>query len=299
MDNYDFIVLGDVNLDWACVGNLSYPFASLITNGVIEWRDIEELPGGSGLIFARFASEMGFHTLLLGKIGADPAGSFIADWLQENRLAEGLSYAAASTGKAFISRDQHDIRFLVNNTPNANRELTVEDVEKFSDQIAHACLLYISGYCFMDPTAPRTQAALRAIEIARTAGHAKIVLDVVPHQIYKIYDFTQFKKLTAGVDILVSETSTLRRFLNLGDRSETITAALSQETVRAMKEYYPGLILRYGPSGCDTQLIWNGVEQIFEETGHALAFDKRGFGDRLTIESLETKFGISPSRPKK
>src|SRR5437588_10605656 len=128
---YSIVVMGDINLDWYARGPLSFPFSSLAANGVIEWKQIDELPGGSGVNFALFAQQMGYNSLLLGKIGDDPAGRFIYEWLQQRGLESGITVDySLSTGKAFLARDKNDIRLLVNNTPNANRTLTESDVEQ-------------------------------------------------------------------------------------------------------------------------------------------------------------------------
>jgi sugar/nucleoside kinase (ribokinase family) len=295
---YDMVVMGDINLDWYSKGELSYPFSNLVQNGVIEWRPIDELPGGSGLNFARFAHQAGYRSMLLGKIGDDPAGEFIRQQLQEYGLeTEGITVAShQSTGKAFIARDKNGIRFLVNNTPNANRALSVPDVEQHTQVLKSCQVLYVSGYCLMEPKAPRTKATLRAMELAHGKS-VTVVFDVVPHQFYKIYNFSQFQDLTTNVDILISEVPTMRRFLEMGNRSEIITHSVVEETIERLAELYNRFILRFGPSGCDEQVIWDAQTDnlIWEETKHDKFQDKRGYGDRLAIKVLKDVFEIAPA----
>lgn len=297
MANYDIVVMGDINLDWVCRGDLAYTFASLASNGVIEWREIDELPGGSGLNFANFARRDGYRTFLIGKLGQDPAGDFLGRWLEANQLAEGVCTSTLRTGKAFIARDKNDVRFLVNNKPNSNGDLSIEDVNQFADIISRAQVLYISGYCVMNPKDPRTRATRRALEVARRGGQTRIIFDVVPHQIYNIYSFDEFKELLGRVDILISEVATVRRFLGLGDKHETITKSMVEEALRLLKDHYPAAILRFGPSGCDYQAICDGEQVVFEETGHAQAQDKRGHGDRMALRAFRSTFGIHPKNP--
>ncbi|MCI0393337.1 MAG: carbohydrate kinase family protein [Chloroflexi bacterium] len=297
-DAYDMVVMGDVNLDWYGRQLLSFPFSELVTNGVIEWMQLDEVPGGSGLNFARFAQEAGYRPLLLGKIGGDPAGRFIYEWLQQYGLETGISADTRfSTGKAFIVRDRNDIRFLVNNIPNANSELTVEDVEQFAVVLRSCRVLYISGYCLMNPEAPRTKAALRAMELAREGEQAHLVFDIVPHQFHKIYRLHEFRTLTDGVDVLISEVATMRRFLQLGDPGEVVTRAMAEEVVEHFSKFYNRLILRYGPSGCDEQIIWDSKnrELIWQETEHRLLQDKRGYGDKLALQVLRDVFRLAPA----
>lgn len=295
-ETYDMVVMGDVNLDWFGHRLLSFPFSDLVANGVIEWMPLDEVPGGSGLNFARFAQEFGYRPLLLGKIGGDPAGQFIYQWLQQHGLTAGISLDPRfSTGKAFIVRDQNDIRFLVNNAPNANRELSVEDVECFADTLDSCRILYISGYCLMDPEAPRAKAAIRALELAHEGGRTCVVFDVVPHQFHKIYRLHEFHALTNQVDVLISEVATMRRFLQLGDPSEVVTRAMAEEVVDYFSKFFHRLILRYGLSGCDEQLIWDGQSGnlLWHETEHNTAQDKRGYGDKLALQALRDVFALS------
>lgn len=294
---YDMVVMGDINLDWLSRGNLSFPFSELVVNGVIVWSIIDELPGGSGLNFARFAQEMGYKPLLLGKIGDDPAGKFIHEWLQQYQLEAGVTKDTNhSTGKAFIVRDKNDIRFLVNNTPNANRALSVSDVERCADEITSCRILYVSGYCLMDPKAPRTEAAIKAMQLAHKEVYANVVFDVVPHQFYKIYKFSEFRDLTSEVNILISEVATMRRFLDIGNRSEKVDRSIAEETAERLAKFYNRFILRFGPSGCDEQVIWDTQTQqlIWEETEHYKMQDKRGYGDKLAIKTLKNFFNIAP-----
>jgi sugar/nucleoside kinase (ribokinase family) len=300
---YDVVVMGDINLDWCSRGLLSFPFAELaVSEGVVregfEWAPIDEMPGGSGLNFARFAQEMGYAAILLGKIGDDPTGRFIYEWLQQRRLEAGVSVSTSlSTGKAFIARDKNDIRLLVNNAPNANRALSVSDVEQHADVITSCRILYVSGYCLMDPQAPRAKATLKAMKLAHKGGQAHIVFDVVPHRFYKIYQSSKFRDLLAEIDILISGVPTIRRLLNMGVPSEKITRPVVRETVKRLSESCDRFCLRFGSSGCDEQVIWDaqGQNLTWEETRHNQTLDKRGYGDRLTVRLLKDFFNILPT----
>ncbi|MBW4635408.1 MAG: carbohydrate kinase family protein [Iphinoe sp. HA4291-MV1] len=296
---YDMVVLGDINLDWYSIPLLSYAFSELVSNGKIEWTPIDEFPGGSGLIFARFAKEMGYKPFLLGKIGDDSAAQFILNWLNKQGIESGLfKDTTLSTGKAFIIRDKNDIRFLVNNWPNANQYLSVSDVEMYADVIQNSRILYVSGYCIMNPDAPRTEATKKALYFARQNSQIKIIFDVVPHQIYTIYNFNDFREITGNIDILISEVATMRRFLKLGHRQEEITRALVEETAGLLnREGYVKFMLRFGPSGMDYQAMWDysrSSEPIWWETEHKNLKDKRGYGDQLAIKALRDVYKLKP-----
>jgi sugar/nucleoside kinase (ribokinase family) len=297
---YDMVVMGDINLDWVARGVLSFPFSELTENGRIEWTAIDELPGGSGLNFACFAQESSYRPLLLGKVGADAGGRAIYEWLQKRGLEAGVIVDdSLSTGKAFIARDARDIRFLVNNIPNANLALSTSDIELHAEAISSCGMLYVSGYCLMYPEAPRKEATLKAMRLARSGDQTRVIFDVVPHQIYRIYpSFSQFRELTCDVDILISEVSTMRRFLEMGDRSEQVSRSMAEQAAERLSEFYNRFILRYGPSGCDEQVIWDGQSKdlIWQETGHSKATDKRAYGDRLALAALKEVFKMAPNQ---
>jgi sugar/nucleoside kinase (ribokinase family) len=298
MSPYTVISMGDVNLDYVVGNSLPFKFSGLVENGIIWWDEINEIPGGSGLNFCVFAQKEGYHSLLLSKVGRDTAGLFITDWLK----AKTISFAShwetdMPTGTAIIMRDSADIRLLINNKQNANQLLSLDDVEEHKDDIASCQVLYVSGYCISDVTTPRFQATLKAMEYAKqvnTPNAPVTVFDVVPHRIYEKMTFDEFLSYTKNVDILISEVSTMRRFLNLGSKSETVARNMAEETLTKTAAYYDRIILRFGPTGCDQQVLWDKHTNIHahNETGHKTAHDKRGFGDILTIRSLRDFFHV-------
>lgn len=299
MKPYDIVILGDVNLDYCVSGNLDFTFSSLRENGRISWQKIEERPGGTGLNFALYAKKRGFNPLLIGCVANDHAGHILLDYLSRVGLSEGIStHANTCTGKAIIVRDANDIRLLVDNEINANRLLSTADVERHAEAIRGAALIYISGYCIKDRSAPRFSAVQKAVEVA-AGGQTAIAFDVVPHRIYEVYTLDELRQAVPRVDILISEVTTVRRFLGMGTPAETVDEAVSKETLEALKPYLERFVLRWGPSGVDDEIIWDGLKgQIFRRShDHSHAEEKRGFGDQITLEVIENIFNFKPAQP--
>lgn len=296
---YDIVALGDVNLDFVVHNNLPFSFRSLVSNGVIHWDEIKEIPGGSGLNFCSFASEAGYQSLIISKVGDDYAGQIITEWLKQKKIAfPDQWHTAAATGKAWIMRDKADIRLLVNNNRNANHCLDINDIEENKDAINSCKVLYVSGYAISEPDTPRYKSALYAMEYAKSAPmQPVIVFDVVPHRIYEKFSFGQFLKHIKNVDIVISEVATIRRFLDLGTKTERIDEKMALETAQQFCNYYNRFMLRYGPSGCDRQILFDKLNNGFhdDETGHNLASDKRGLGDKLALIALRDFFRVLPS----
>lgn len=300
MKQYDIVVLGDVNMDYVVAHNLSFPFSSLVENGLIYWEEINEMPGGSGLNVCAFAAEAGYRCLILGKTGEDAAGAAITTWLESRNITVARHWtSAAPTGKALIMRDSMDIRLLVNNKHNANYVLSVDDIEANKPALTSCRVVYVSGYCISEPQTTRHSAALLAMAHAKSGPHpATVVFDVVPHRIYEKFTFEKFRACTRHVDILISEVATLRRFLGLGSKTEVIDAAMAEDTANRISQYYPNVVLRYGPSGCDEEILLDRETGRHErqETGHNQAADKRGYGDRLALRALSDFFHVLPQR---
>jgi len=299
MGRYDLVVLGDVNMDYVVARSLSFPLSSVRENGLIYWEDIEEVPGGSGLNLCAFAAGAGHECLMLGKVGNDAAGAVITAWLTARGVGRPARWTDASpTGKALIMRDSAGVRLIINNRVNANHSLSVPDVEENAPALASCQVLYVSGYCVMDPGAARHDAALRAMTLARSGDQPPaIVFDVVPHRIHETVSFDRFRENTRNVDILISEVATMRRFLGLGSAGENIDAAMALQTAELVAGFYPRAALRYGPSGCDHEVLMDtGAGLLVQHaTGHRQVSDKRGYGDRLALSALQEFFHVLPA----
>jgi sugar/nucleoside kinase (ribokinase family) len=299
--HFDIVAMGDINLDTVVPQFLPYEFTT-VTNNRLTFASIEESYGGSGLIFCLQAEKFGCSAFLLSKVGDDLTGNKIQEELNRHPLIEFPQslVSKAPTGHAIIIRDQAQVRLLVNNDNNANFQLTQDDVARCAHEIDACKVLHISGYCIKERGHPRFQATLQAMEIARRGQDVKkpaIILDVVPHRIYEDFTFSEFYAITQNVDILVSEVATMRRFLGLGDRSETIDRELAFETLTKASRFYRNLVLRFGPSGCDSQVAWcrqNQQTEYLEDTGHSRLdpAQQRGFGDILTLNALKNFYQI-------
>jgi len=286
----DMVVMGDLVLDWCCKSTLPFAFPELVSNRLV-WARILELPGGGAVHFARYAAEAGFRPLVIGKVGQDYAGTAIIEALKKWGVMLAVErHADLETGRVFIVWDTAPscTRLLIASTPNANSALTPLDIEPHASAIANAKVLYVSGYCLVD--SPRREATQKAFEIARQSGHTLTVLDVVPHEINKLYSLQEFLKLTRHVDVLISEAATVRRFLHLGSIDEKLDKTTVEETIQRLREYYQRFVLRFAGANCNEQVVVDGQKTIWEETGYAEALEKRGYGDRMTVKSLQQVF---------
>jgi sugar/nucleoside kinase (ribokinase family) len=298
---YDIVALGDINMDYVVARSLSFPLSSVRDNGLIHWEDIDEVPGGAGLNFCAFAAEAGYRCFMLGKVGGDSAGAAITSWLTSLGVAMPARWTdARPTGKALIMRDSSGIRFIVNNRTNANHALSVADVEDNLIALRSCAVLHVSGYCINEPAQPRYEATLRAMADAKSGVRPPcVVFDVVPHRVYEQLTFEQFRACTQHADILISEVSTMRRFLGLGVPGEAMSEEVARETAAGVASYYPRAVLRYGPSGCDHEILVDARtgSLLHHATDHRSVADTRGYGDRLALAALQDFFKVLPAAP--
>jgi len=284
---FSIVTLGDLNVD-VKISGLPILFRELTSDTLIPHPTIEMVLGGSGVNFARFAGETGFESYFIGKVGNDNQGQYAIEAIKGFNIQPFIKIDNEfPTGIAVILRDANSIRFLVNKNPNANRMLAVHEIREYADLITQRDILYISGYCLMH--SPRKEATKCAMKMAHNNG-VFIVLDVVPHEIYKHYSFDEFKTVTHGVNLLISEVATTRRFLGLGHKDEVIDDCIVKETIMNLRGLYDNYILRFGIGNCEEQVVIKNTKEKWEHTGYVQAADKRGFGDRLTVKTLKEIF---------
>lgn len=296
MKTFDITVFGDINLDSHTAANLDFAWTDLDQNGRTVLAEVRDEPGGSGLNFARFAMQGGRKVNLVGVVGDDYAGRSIIESLRGEGMDNQVRVAAGlSTGRCLIARDSSDIRLLINTALNANHDLGMDDLEQAAEALRDSRVVYVSGFCVRNRTDRRSRTCIRLMQmIAELPSPPVLVFDVVPHRIYETYPVDEFLEITRHAGLLVSEVATLRRFFGLGDRHEKVGLEEVEATLEAASRHFPRLVLRYGPSGCDEELLWDGTRGLRRHchTGHDACLDKRGFGDRLMVRHMAEFFAL-------
>ena len=192
----DVLVCGSLNVDLlARVAQLPRPGETVLG------KELQRLPGGKGLNQAIAAARMGARTAMVGAIGADDDGAWLASWL----VREGVdctrlsSRESITTGLAYVCvADDGENSIVVHGA--ANTTLTPDDaraaVEVSPSKIALAQL----------ETPPATVAAFLAA--ARLHG-ARTILNTAP-----AIDGT--RALLALADIVVLNETELAQYAGVG-----------------------------------------------------------------------------------
>jgi sugar/nucleoside kinase (ribokinase family) len=213
-----FCVVGNVMLD--AITSLHHVKLAEADRFPTLRNPIRLIAGGTGVIAALGASKQGFYPVsIIGKIGTrsddgqpDTAARFIIDSLTDENIHMCFSKDnQRPTGTTMITYFSEDARLLVADR-GANDSFTMEDLSpEFLATVARSDILLVSGFMLVEPTQAR--AMMRLMEEARS-HHRLVILDVVPHSIYKSVDGSTFREYTRFVNVLISEIATVRRLFS-------------------------------------------------------------------------------------
>jgi ribokinase len=189
---FDVLVCGSLNVDLlARVARLPSPGETVLG------KELQRLPGGKGLNQAIAAARMGARAAMVGAIGADADGAWLASWLAREGVDGSLlsSREAMTTGLAYVCvADDGENAIVVHGA--ANTTLTADDVRAavttLQPKIALAQL----------ETPPATVAAF--LEAARRNG-ARTILNTAPA-------LTDGRDLIALADLVVLNETELAHY---------------------------------------------------------------------------------------
>jgi sugar/nucleoside kinase (ribokinase family) len=272
------VAIGDIFVDY--ISDLTEPvyrgFIEGISSSTNLFASIDIQIGGAGLQFAAAAKSAGFaKSVLIGKIGGqlnksqgvapDLPGEMVMEFLQRHDIQPLLAVDPDSeTGRIVIIFLPNDRRLMLSDRL-ANALFSPADITSdMNAAVRQADLIHISGYTFLQEN--RRVAVIELIQSAKK-GNAKVVLDVVPHNIYKTISFEQMCSYVEGlVDWIIVEIPTAHQLVDLGQLKD-----VSPELI----DYIQGVLQSRFPSVA-----------LYLNPGHAIVTDKK--------ERLEYTFDYQP-----
>lgn len=295
MNSPSICFLGDLTFD--IVTHLSQLKMESLNFSRYERNEIEFAVGGTALNPAVSASHLGFKKVfIISKIGQNKSGEIdipgqnILNCLIKNDIVPVLSYSKSSgTGKTLLVYFEDDQRLLIADR-GANNTFSVEDIDNEQlETIKKSDIFFVSGYWLMNPSQ-----AEASVELMREASYAgkTVVLDVVPHQIYKILDTSTFLKYTECVTSIISETNTVARiFPELNSYIDSDSESSEIPKIIFNKYHYKNLILI--PNN-DLFLICDRSSIKRKVTGYSgiKPHQKRGYLDKVLIKILLESYQI-------
>lgn len=155
---YDVISLGELLIDFACIGQDAYGYPTMQAH-----------PGGAVANFLGAVAKFGGRTALLGKVGNDAFGKLLLNTLRENKIDVSgmIETDEYFTTLAFVTFGKNGERdFSFSRKPGADTQYSVEELDpKF---IADSKVFHFGTLSLTDPCS--RAATKKAIEIAEQNG---------------------------------------------------------------------------------------------------------------------------------
>lgn len=224
------VVLGDVAVD--IVSYLRSP----LLRGSDAPAEIRVMPGGSGANVAVWLARLGAAVTLLGRVGDDPFGR----WLARDLATEGVSPALVvdrerGTGVIQVLVEPGGERTMVPDR-GANAHWQEGDVPEAL--IAGAQLLHVVGYVLFDPGS--RHGALRAMQYARAHG-VPISLDPSSHGPLAQLGSERFWSLAGRVSV----------FLPNRNEAQALAGHDNPEAaLKALRQHADVVVLKLDRDGC-------------------------------------------------
>lgn len=283
--------IGDIMLD--VVTSLEFSDLAEVCDLKRVQSKIELLPGGTGTMFALAAVKEGFETTrLVGKVGADPkcedyadiTAQLVLNQLKQLKIDVNVALDHRNpTGVAMITYLSTGERLLVSES-GANSSFSMADITpSMEESVTGSDILFVSGYSLLNET--KAQAIFHLMQKARDCGRM-VVLDVVPHSIYKVVDKPTFLRLTTPVNVIASEVNTMKHlFFHGTDRLPE--SSISVRTVAdRLLNLYDAVILQ--PDFTYQFLIdkQGVIEEVATGSEKLPPIQHRGYADRITARLL-------------
>jgi GTP cyclohydrolase II len=283
------LVVGDLNVDYVL------PQGAIQGGGIADKG--EPLVGGTAFNSACAFKEHGFQAIVFGKVGRDKHADMIKAELRRNRLTSLLGETSDfPTGQCLVFYlDDEGDRFIVQEEQNAN-DYDLENLKQALRlaRLDEGDLVFLVGHEFVRSGPDKVKQLVDLVAARKTP----LVLDVVPHNMYKSVPVEEFcAALGDNVHVLIGEFRTFMGFLGRKVAYGDEDAIPENADIERLFRQFPAdvLVIRCGIGSISRQLICrrgrrDGVEWLenhptgYERTPDS---DKRGFGDRLTADLID------------
>ena len=250
---------------------------------------VDVMLGGVGYNGARAIADTGEESLLIGSVGQDAFGSYALDLLQKHRLRHSIvTSPTRHTGVATLlyTPDRGDAgRALLISEGSASQVLPVDELPV--PQMLPSDVLLLTGYSIFRSG---THLACVALANAARAAGAKIVVDLVPHELWAVGTADDLRRqlasLGAPFEICIGEDRTWTYLLGLTDEDTThdSTAAAANPIARFC-------CIRYGSGHCEREaLYYEGSRMYDADTAYLRqpVEGRRAYGDLLTARLVNS-----------
>lgn len=283
------LVLGDLCADTIVTSRLPLTWRESADSGESVFRvAIGEQVGGSAFHFARHAAAAGMDPLILGAVGSDLAGDRIVARLAEEALSYRVQRSdTAATAQSIIAYDASGTRLMITSQPSANDELSAEFLRANIPPLLRPDVVWLPGHCLRDRSAARWSAVKEVLAYGRDRS-ARVVLDIVPHDLYRLFPgLDELQSAVGTVDGISSDLDSIRHWIYTGDANEPPSPQRLAAVVADALELIPFVMLRYHDGRTYRQLAaartgFRAAETRTVPDGERLS----GYGDFLACTAL-------------
>lgn len=289
--NKTVVIISDLNVD-----EIMY-----IQDGIGDFNGFDNMKeittGGCAFNSARIFKEEKLDPIIIGSVGNDSDGKLILEDLEKHNLKAYIYLSDRPTGKSGILY-RKDSREIHSQPQNANEYDSKISTIMNSMSLKEENLVYITTHILFRSDKENISAIINSIYKSK----AKIVVDIVPHDIYTRITWNSFcETFNRTFFMLICE---LKTFISLNPELNYIIGNEEQVEDRifedVLEKIYTSnldmeyLVLRYGYENIGKQRVYKKIGGVFnlyidEETGFKkIQIDKRrGYGEILTAKLLK------------
>jgi sugar/nucleoside kinase (ribokinase family) len=282
-------VIGDLNIDNVVTGAI----LGKITRVVLPAPSI----GGSAYNAARAFKQAGFHTMLFGKVGNDADGNLIVLTVEQNEIHHFIGRDEKKpTGTCHIIYFQgaDNLRTIYFPCPNAN-DYDLCSIEHALKESALGPDDFVFTSLHIYDQVDRNLDHCRNFFNTLHASGCRVIVDIVPHTIYEDLNVSQFNQMIGGpVYMIISEYRTFMHLISC--QADILNEAPTESDCQTILHYFKAqyYVCRSGIGNISRQLVFNHSHSSNENLGTIIEtgfeklpdIEKRGFGDRLTANTL-------------
>jgi sugar/nucleoside kinase (ribokinase family) len=254
------VVVGDAGFDV-----LAKPDGPVVVGGDRR-AGVRLALGGAGANTAAWLAHLGAATVLVGRVGDDPAGRQVRAELTDAGVRCALTVDPhASTCCVVVLVDEHGQRTMLADRGAGTRLRATDLPAAVLDEATH---LHLSGYVLLD--AESRPAGIAMLAAARAAG---LTTSVDPQAAALLTDPAGFLSAVDGVDLLLPNTAELT----------ALTGSPDPATATALLDSVGAVALTRGPDGA----CWidrNGVVEVPADPVDSV--DTTGAGDAFDAAAL-------------
>lgn len=227
--------------------------------------------------------------IIIGSVGKDSDGAFIIQELENSKIPAFVIQNDGETGRCSICYSGVD-RVIAYDDVNANiyDDRLIRSVIQ-SIPLSSSDVIFLTSHLFFRAQKSTVDSIFSVIY----ESNAKVVLDLVPHDLYKKLTFDRISSyITCNIDILIVEYRTVCLLLQKEVPSKIDETIIKQFLFNLNVHY---LVLRHGVGEISEEEIWekrgqNEIDKIkaYDTEYESLApEERRGFGDILTARIIK------------